>query len=146
MPKVHVWLLLDPHPNSRAAPRIAVQDYEPRAEDFPPGHGPGIDWEVRELDVDKGTYTRLLTASLSPEAQQATHARWWDEADPAAEPFEEVWDRQVQEVHPHPGMGTAPPLWAETVTPDQRTAYRAARRPYAGPRGVQRRLDVPGGD
>lgn len=89
---MHIWLNVDPDPNSRGVPRINVQTRPFTEYDYPPGHGPhtGEDWpEVRELDVPDQTWTKMLRGTFSPEAQDAIHARWWDDAAPDDEP----WDR-----------------------------------------------------
>src|SRR5688500_12288266 len=97
----HIWLVLDPHPNGRAAPRVSVHMEPPESVDFPPGHGPMVGeagWEIREHDVPDDDLVMIFSGEMPPEGQQLIHARWWDEAgDNEAEPFADLWDRQVYE-------------------------------------------------
>ncbi len=116
MAKIRIYMACDPHPNSRALPRIAVQEEPWQPHHYPPGHEPGgvhgEEWELRDLEVDKGTWTKILRGTMSMEAIQRTHARWWDEAAPKGAPtFEEQWDRQAAEAR------TEEPKWRDTVRP-----------------------------
>ena len=70
----HVWLAQDPETG-----RITAQARDWQDTDFPPG-ARGKGWKRREAEVPTGTFTKTMRASLSGEAVDAAHLRWWEEA------------------------------------------------------------------
>ncbi|WP_394620958.1 hypothetical protein JNUCC0626_18245 [Lentzea sp. JNUCC 0626] len=70
---IHVWLALDPEDR-----RVLVQAREFAEGDFPRGLR-GLDWPVREADVDETTWAALLSGELTPEEQNAFHRTLWTE-------------------------------------------------------------------
>lgn len=71
---MQIWLAQDPETG-----RVSAQDRPFEASDFPPGER-GSGWECRALDVPAQTWTKLLRATYSPNAQDAMHRGWWKEA------------------------------------------------------------------
>ena len=70
----HLWLAQDPETG-----RITAQDHEFGDGDLPRG-ARGRGWPRREVDVPTGTFTKVCRASLSGDAVDAAHLRWWEEA------------------------------------------------------------------
>jgi hypothetical protein len=76
-----VYMTMDPR--SR---RVAVQERRFGYDDFPPGpHGEG--WPLRETEVPQQTWTKILRATLPPDAVDRAHRAWWDQARPEGAPL-----------------------------------------------------------
>jgi hypothetical protein len=67
-----IYLARDPEND-----RITAQEQPFTRADFPPGlRGEG--WETRTAEIPKQTWTKMLRANFSSQAQDRIHVAWWE--------------------------------------------------------------------